>query len=147
MRKDIFLQYHNLSRPAHKPSIDLITLRYIWPSASKDIQKWCKSCLPGQKAKITTRIKSALQPFPIVDERGAVIHLDVVGPLPTSEGYTYLLTCVDRFTRWLEAIPMVSKSADSCIEDFLHNWVARYGVPKTIITDEGESLSNKNGKN
>ena len=29
-----------------------------------------------------------------------VVHLDLVGPLPHSKGYTYLLTCIDRFTRW-----------------------------------------------
>ena len=31
-------------------------------------------------------------------------HVDIVGPLPYSHGFKYLFTCVDRFTRWLEAI-------------------------------------------
>jgi len=32
-----------------------------------------------------------------------LVHIDLVGPLPTSQGCTYLLTCVDCFTRLPEA--------------------------------------------
>ena len=28
------------------------------------------------------------------------VHIDIVGPLPTSKGYTHLLTLVDHFTHW-----------------------------------------------
>ena len=30
------------------------------------------------------------------------LHIDLVGPLPPSQGFTYLLTIVDRFTRWVK---------------------------------------------
>lgn len=33
------------------------------------------------------------------------IHIDIVSPLPRSNGYVYLLTCIDRLTQWPEAIP------------------------------------------
>lgn len=32
------------------------------------------------------------------------VHVDLVGPLPPSQDFTYLLTCVDRFTHWPETI-------------------------------------------
>lgn len=34
-------------------------------------------------------------------------HVDLVGPLPQSSGYTYLFTIVDRRSGWPEAIPLL----------------------------------------
>ena len=35
-----------------------------------------------------------------------IVHIDLVGPLPPSNGNAYLLPCIDRYTRWPEAIPI-----------------------------------------
>ena len=34
------------------------------------------------------------------------IHIDIVAPLPPSQGCTHLLTILDSFTRWPEEIPL-----------------------------------------
>ena len=58
------------------------------------------------------------------------MHVDLVGPLPASaEGHVYLLTVVDRSTRWVEAIPLRNMEASTCKDSFISGWVARYGVP------------------
>ena len=57
------------------------------------------------------------------------VHNDIVGPLPTSNGYTHLLTAVDRFTRWPEAIPLMDTSTKTVAHAFLLGCVARFGVP------------------
>jgi hypothetical protein len=45
-------------------------------------------------------------------QRFSHIHVDLVGPLPASEGATYVFTVIDRNTRWFEALPLSDISAN-----------------------------------
>jgi hypothetical protein len=47
------------------------------------------------------------------------IHIDLVGPLPQSCGHTFLFTIVDRTSRWPEAIPLQSTTAEECVKVLL----------------------------
>ena len=69
------------------------------------------------------------------------VHVDIVGPLPDFSGHKYLLTVVDRFTRWPEAIPMKDITEQSCAGSFLLHWVARFGSPIIITTDRGAQFT------
>jgi cleavage and polyadenylation specificity factor subunit 1 len=66
------------------------------------------------------------------------VYVDIVGPLPVvAKGYSYVLTMVDRTSRWLEAIPLASITAEVCADAFVKGWVARHGVSHTVTTDWG----------
>ena len=65
------------------------------------------------------------------------LNVDIVGPLPECRGMKYLFTMVDRFTRWIEVVPMSSMTAPDCARAFLTHWISRYGVPADVTTDQG----------
>ena len=64
-----------------------------------------------------------------------------MGPLPECEGYRYLFTCIDRFSRWAEAIPLRDMTAQSCARALVRQWVSRYGVPEDVTTDRGTQFT------
>lgn len=139
-RKPVFKQLHSISHPGVKASQNLIASRFVWKNINTDIRDWVRVCLQCQRNKITRHTQSPLQEFPLPDSRFSSIHIDIVGPLPVSKGYRYLLTCICRFTRWLEAIPMITMTAESVLSALWHGWIARYGVPSRITTDRGSQF-------
>ncbi|XP_068220383.1 uncharacterized protein [Palaemon carinicauda] len=64
----------------------------------------------------------------------AHIHVDVVLPVPTSQGHRYLFTVIDRSTR-PEAIPMKTATSTSCTSALLSGWIARFAIPEPITSN------------
>ena len=79
-------------------------------------------------------------PVPVPPRRFTHVDVDIVDPLPTSRGYTYLLTILDRTTRWPEAVPLQDITAASCAHAFMTGWVARFGVPLQMTSDRGRQF-------
>ena len=67
-------------------------------------------------------------------------HVDVVGPLPISQGKSYLFTIIDCYTRWPEAIPMADATATSCACVLMSHHIAQFGMPTDITSDRGRNL-------
>ena len=108
---------------------------------SADCLAFARSCNACQISKIHRHVRTPLVDRPLPDDRFLSLHLDIVGPLPESQGRSYLLTIMDRFSRWLEAIPMTTVTAADCATALLRHWVSRYGVPQDITTDQGPQFT------
>lgn len=139
-RFPIYQHYHSLSHPGKKATVKLIASKVIWKNLKKDVALWARRCLPCQKSKVTRHTKSPVGIFPQDDERFRTVHIDLVGPLPQSNGFTYCLTCIDRFSNWTEAIPLQNIMAETVARAFYENWITRFGTPTQVITDQGRQF-------
>ena len=84
----------------------------------------------------------AVRTFAPPSSRFEHVHLDLI-TMPSSEGYRYCLTCVDRFSRWPEVIPLVDQEAVTVARAFYEGWIARFGTPLRVTTDQGRQFESQ----
>ena len=102
----MFDTVHCLSNPGANTTVKLIS-KFVWHRLSKQVRTWAKTCLDCQCAKVHGHVMAPLN-SPSPQQRSDHVHVDLVGPLPPFQGYTYLFTVVDRFT-----IPLASIDTES----------------------------------
>jgi transposase InsO family protein len=141
-RRQVFDAVHGLAHPGIRATRRLLTARWCWEGMSRDVVAWCRDCQHCARAKVHRQLAAALQAIPVPAQRFSHVHVDIVGPLPvSSQGLRYLFTMVDRTTRWLEAVPLRSVEAATCAAAFVESWVARFGVPAQLTSDQGRQFT------
>jgi transposase InsO family protein len=137
LRRRLFAFFHNAAHPGRRATKRLICSRFVWPKMASQITDWARECIPCQKAKTTRHAQPPPAAIPVPVHRFHHIHIDIVGPLPLSHGFSHLLTIVDRCSRWPEALPLSSTTAAACAHAFLAGWVSRFGLPAVVTSDRG----------
>ncbi|KAJ8722681.1 hypothetical protein PYW07_003861 [Mythimna separata] len=146
LRRTVFTAIHEMSHPGIRATRHLITKRFFWPNMNVDINNWTRSCIACQQTKTHRHTVSPLEAFPLV-HRLSHIHIDIIGPLPISEGKRYCVTMIDRTTRWPEAYPVADITAETVARAVYEGWIARYGCPEKLTSDQGRQFESELFKN
>ena len=139
-RRRVFEVVHNLGHPGIERTRQSIAAKFVWPSMREDTTKWARECLTCQRSKVLRNTIPPIGDFTVPNRRFDHWNVDLV-TLPVSNGFRYLLTAVDRFTRWPIAVPLKDMSAESVLDAFAHGLIATFGVPSAITTDRGGQFS------
>jgi hypothetical protein len=106
--------------------------------ALQDAELLVKQCNGCQR--FSKHMHAALKTIPLTWPF-AFWGLDMVGPFKTVPGgLTHLLVAVGKFTKWIEAKPIKKLDGSSTIK-FFNEIIVRYGVPHSIITDNGKNFT------
>ncbi|XP_068213861.1 uncharacterized protein [Palaemon carinicauda] len=122
-----------------KRTTHLIQPHFFWPGLQKSVKAYVASCHPCQVAGNPNQVvpRAPLQPIPSAGIPFHDVLVDYVGPLPRSKrGIRFLLTMIDRFTRYLEAVPTRCANASHAVRG-LTQFFCRFGFTATVQLDKG----------
>lgn len=105
-----------------------------WPGIDAEIEKIVKSCIPCLENKQNPP-KTQLTPWPLETGPWKRIHIDFLGPIKNSN----FLLIIDSYSKWMEVFPMKNTTTENTIEK-LRETFARYGIPETVVSDNGAQL-------
>ncbi|XP_016177908.1 uncharacterized protein K02A2.6-like [Arachis ipaensis] len=73
--------------------------------------------------------------------------VDLLGPFPPGPGQVkYLIVAIDYYTKWVEAESLASISSANCQKFLWRQVVTRFGIPATVISDNGTQFTDKKFK-
>ena len=136
-QQEIVRQVHDLGHFGRGRTYKTVQKSYYWPGMPRTVKETVRACQICQRYKKTRPIQRDKVPFPRTD-RLKTVHIDIVGPLPrSSNDRRYVLTMMDRFSRWFEAVPLNDITAAEVAEKFYRNWICRFGAPDILVSDQG----------
>lgn len=92
-----------------------------------------------QLCKVYRHQHTPLKRPPLASSRFKALHIDNAGLLPEADGYRYVCTTIDRFTRYPETVPMKYVTAQSCARALL-DWISRLSLCLNTTFDRGQQF-------
>ncbi|RDX74455.1 Gypsy retrotransposon integrase-like protein 1, partial [Mucuna pruriens] len=112
---------------------------FYWPTIFRDAYQFVSTCEKCQKVGMAISRRHEMPQQPILFYEG----IDLMGPFPLSNGYSYILLVVDYVSRWVKAIATKTNDAMVVVDFLKSNIFCHFGVLKALINDQGSHFYNR----
>ncbi|XP_020225462.1 uncharacterized protein LOC109807355 [Cajanus cajan] len=116
----------------------VLRVGYDWLTLKVDCANFVKRCIQCQKHgniiyASAEELHSISTPWPF-----ALWGMNILGPFPLAKRQCkFLLVAIDYFTKWIEAEPLATITANMVQKFMWRNIITRFDIPHAIITDNG----------
>ena len=118
--------------------------RFYWPRYKELVILWCRRCDVCARSKPGPRRRRTKLGHVSVGAPLERVAVDIMGPLPkTDNDNEYLLVVGDYFTKWAEAFPLKNHTAQTVADVMVQEFVARYGLPRSLHSDQGRGFESQ----
>lgn len=124
-----------------RKSIDKAESLFYWPNLRGDMSKWVNRCTVCQQHRGTLGLQQPWQELPPVNHPLERISIDLTDMVDGIQGFRYVLTIVDHFSRFVKFYKCRSKTANE-VCDKVTDYINDYGPPTLIICDNGGEFNN-----
>ena len=117
---------------------------YYWLTVREDCNQYVKACRKCQEFGSLNHIpaqelQGIISPWPFANW-----GMDILGPFPIGRGQTkFMIVAIDYFTKWIEAEALTKLTVQQVQTFVWKNIICRFGIPHTIITDNGRQFIDK----
>ena len=133
--------YHGAPQGAHRGRKQLyFTLQqfFYWNGMAESVKGYAQSCPVCKYQSPDTNPQVTMGRHHTPTEANQIVNIDIVGPFKPSSGQMkYILTMQCDFTKYVLAFPLKRKTAEEIAKTVIDHWVAPFGAPKYIRSDEG----------
>ena len=118
--------------------------RGYWPGWSDDVRRFVRACGPCAQYHRGPPPRQAHMTPMLVGEPFERVSIDITGPFPpSSKGNIFMLTVMDHFTKWAEAIPLRNHTAPTVARALMVHVFNRLGMPLQLLSDRGPEFEGK----
>ena len=143
-RKLVLEHLHDAQTAGHmgkRRTLLRVQYRFYWYKMRDYISRWVRTCEKCQKRKRPGKTPRAPLTKYTVGYPMERICMDICGPLiETPRGNKYILVICDYFSKWTQAFPIPDHTAKTVAETFVTKWVALWGCPLSLHTDQGRDF-------
>ena len=108
----------------------------------EDVNEYVRKCDGCERRKQGYEYKASMGKVRMPSFPFEIVNMDLVGPYHKLQyGNRFLLTFVDQFTKYAEAIPVPNTSAKVCARAYVKHIIARHGTGSILVTDRGTSFT------
>lgn len=145
--RDTILRLGHDNHTAGHFGIDRTTARiqkdWYWPNMRSEIEWHVKACVTCNSSNPLTRLNSIpLEPLPVVSGFNDRVHVDLLGPLNSSDGNSYVLLMIDAFSKLVSTCAIPNKQKNTVATAFFESWICRHGVCRSLVSDRGTEFTN-----
>ena len=140
------LSYFHTANAFHHQGINRTThtirQHFFWPDIRAAVQAFVGKCHHCKLSNAKQEAAKGKRGGIITEKPFEMIACDLVGPLPlTASNHRYILTIMDKYTRYVEAIPLQEITATTVAQAIIDHWYYRYGAPRKILSDNGTQFA------
>jgi transposase InsO family protein len=148
LRAFVCRRYHGLPVSGHvglRRTFKQIGDSYYWPGMYRDVKRWVSACLACRQRKTPRPLKAGTPGAVSTATRPwQTVSIDIVSTgTKSSEGHSYILTVLDTFTRYVQAIPLKRANAKEIGGALFSHLFCAFGKPDRFHSDEGTEFVNE----
>ena len=125
--------------------LELLKRNYWWLGLKEDIKRYVQGCFKCQQNKVQHQRKAGeLHPLEIPHELWQKISIDIIGPLPKSNGIDTIVVIVNRFMKMIRLKATTTNiSLEGIVKIYRNNIWKLHGISRNILSDRGPQFTSK----